>query len=315
MVAKIKDRNPYGQGGHRHKPKGLKDREFEQVYWPFLPVLIAATVLLGLAAQTGSLASYLKHPTGRVLAYASSRDINGLLFSTNYQRQSNSQPDLTLNDQLTKAAQAKANDMVARNYWSHYTPDGEAPWIFVTGTGYSYQKLGENLATGFTDEQSVVKAWMASLPHRENLLDPNYTQVGFGFADAPDYRAAGGGPMTVVVAYYGLPKGVTNLVASSQDSKLAASTANPQPPATLAAQTVRAELAFSKYQASSWGPIAVALILVGLIALVVAKHTKSFRIALRKGERFVWRHPLLDLGVLVMISFLVILAQTAGYIQ
>ena len=44
---------------------------------------------------------------------------------------------------------------------------------------------------------------MNSPPHRENLLDPDYVDVGFGSANNPNYTSAGGGPMTIVVAFYG----------------------------------------------------------------------------------------------------------------
>ncbi len=55
---------------------------------------------------------------------------NGLLISTNTERSSNGLPALSINDKLNQAAQAKANDMVARDYWSHNTPDGQEPWVF-----------------------------------------------------------------------------------------------------------------------------------------------------------------------------------------
>jgi len=38
---------------------------------------------------------------------------------------------------LDSAAQAKANDMAARSYWSHNTPDGQTPWTFMTAAGYN----------------------------------------------------------------------------------------------------------------------------------------------------------------------------------
>src|SRR5205809_4918263 len=64
----------------------------------------------------------------------------------------------------------------------------------------------ENLAAGFSDNQSTINGWMASPPHRENLLDPSFSEVGFGYANNHDYTSACGGPMTIVVAYYGKPQ-------------------------------------------------------------------------------------------------------------
>src|SRR4051812_16245362 len=189
-MAKIK--NLAGTRRHKHKPKGISTQAFEKVHWPYLPLLMFAVLLLTFGAQSGALQSALQHPNSKVLAYASNMSIGGLLTDTNASRAANGIGDLQLNGKLNAAAQAKANDMATRNYWSHYTPDGNPPWVFVTAQGYGYQKLGENLATGFNDEQATINGWMASPPHRENLLDPAFSEVGFGFANSADYTAAGG---------------------------------------------------------------------------------------------------------------------------
>lgn len=313
MSAKIKERNPHGVGGHKYKPRRVSDRQFEKAYWPFIPVLLIASVLLGLSAQTGALATYIKHPSSKVLSYAVSSNANRILAATNTQRVNNNEPSLVENDQLTQAAQTKANDMAARNYWSHNTPEGTQPWAFVTNTGYSYDKLGENLAAGFSDESSVVKAWMASETHRANILDPTYTQVGFGFANSKNYSAAGGGPMTIVVAYYGEPYGTTAAFASKSSTSII-STDNPNA-VSQPASTTRSSIAFSKTSATSWGPAAVMACLLALVVLFATKHMRALKLAFKRSESYVWHHPLLDLGVLLITSLLIIFSQTAGYIQ
>lgn len=99
--------------------------------------------------------------------------------ATNDQRRANNLPPLNLNSQLNTAAENKAADMFAKNYWAHVSPDGTTPWYFIKGSGYSYVYAGENLARGFTTAGEVVDAWMASPDHRENELSPNYQDVGF----------------------------------------------------------------------------------------------------------------------------------------
>ncbi|MBX4197051.1 hypothetical protein KW801_00660 [Candidatus Saccharibacteria bacterium] len=202
-MAKIKNR---GSDTHKTKPKGINSKVFERVYWPYIPLVLAIGFLLTLSSSGGALKAAVHHPLGRVLSYSTSMSIGGLLANTNAQRTANGVAGLSLNNKLDAAAQAKADDMAARNYWSHYTPEGNPPWVFVSAQSYSYQKLGENLATGFSDEQSTINGWMASPPHRENLLDSAFSEVGFGFANNPNYTAAGGGPMTIVVAFYGKPQ-------------------------------------------------------------------------------------------------------------
>ena len=44
------------------------------------------------------------------------------------------------------------------------------------------QTMFQNLARDFADASSAVSAWMNSPSHRENILNPNYTNLGVGVA-------------------------------------------------------------------------------------------------------------------------------------
>jgi uncharacterized protein YkwD len=102
-----------------------------------------------------------------------------LLNFTNEKRIENGLPPLVLDQQLETAAYAKAEDMFAKDYWAHNSPDGTTPWYFIKNAGYEYVYAGENLAKGFTDSKDVVNAWMASPSHKENLLSDKFKDVGF----------------------------------------------------------------------------------------------------------------------------------------
>jgi hypothetical protein len=102
-----------------------------------------------------------------------------LLRFTNEKRAENGLPALNENTQLEQAASSKADDMFAKDYWAHNSPDGTTPWVWIKGAGYDYIYAGENLARGFTNSDDVVNAWMASPDHRENLLSENFKDVGF----------------------------------------------------------------------------------------------------------------------------------------
>jgi hypothetical protein len=128
---------------------------------------------------------------------------SNLLTATNSQRTSNGSTPLTINSKLNASAQAKANDMVVRDYWSHNTPDGKEPWVFIDAQGYVYTKAGENLAYGFSSSNETVIGWMNSPSHRANLLDTVFTEVGFGFANSANF--VGTGNETIIVAHYGKP--------------------------------------------------------------------------------------------------------------
>lgn len=97
---------------------------------------------------------------------------------TNNARAQNNLSQLKDNALLTKAAQAKANDMAAKGYFAHISPDGSQPWDWISRAGYKYVYAGENLAVNFTDSDQVVNAWLASPTHRFNILRPQYTEIG-----------------------------------------------------------------------------------------------------------------------------------------
>lgn len=182
----------------RHGRHQKRSHHFLKVYVPYIPlVLIVATGLY--------ISSFVRPAQSRkgVLAYATEMSVEGLLSATNASRSANGAGGLTVNAKLAAAAQAKANDMAARNYWSHNTPDGNPPWVFISNAGYSYDQAGENLAYGFANSVDTVKGWMNSPSHRENMLKKAFTEVGFGFTNAANYN--NDGQETIIVAMYGTP--------------------------------------------------------------------------------------------------------------
>ena len=89
---------------------------------------------------------------------------------------------LTVNPVLVAAAQAKANDMATYGYFAHISPQGVDPWHWFEQAGYKFTYAGENLAVDFSDSGDVNTAWMNSPTHRENLLNPKYTEIGIATA-------------------------------------------------------------------------------------------------------------------------------------
>jgi hypothetical protein len=121
----------------------------------------------------------MHHEYPAVLGDSASVTVDDLLKYTNLQRQVNGLPPLKLNNDLTQAADMKGKDMFAKDYWAHVSPDGTTPWVFIKKSGYNYLYAGENLARGYDTSASVVDAWMHSPEHRDNLLSPHYTDIGF----------------------------------------------------------------------------------------------------------------------------------------
>lgn len=108
---------------------------------------------------------------------------------------------LTVNPVLVAAAQAKANDMATYGYFSHISPQGVDPWHWFEQAGYTFTYAGENLAVDFSDSADVNTAWMNSPTHRENILNPNYTEIGIATAQGM-YK---GRLTTFVVQEFGTP--------------------------------------------------------------------------------------------------------------
>jgi hypothetical protein len=202
----------------RHGTHQKRNHKFLKVYTPYLPLIIFVSLSLVLSFYPRSNTKIARLPSNdtssSVLAYATGISVDGLLGATNQKRNDNGVASLAFNSKLMNAAQAKANDMVTRNYWSHNTPDGSPPWVFITNAGYSYSGAGENLAYGQQTSAQVISDWYGSPSHKDNLLNNFYTEVGFGVANSADFIGdpndkEGGYPyvgnQTIIVAMYAKP--------------------------------------------------------------------------------------------------------------
>lgn len=286
-------------GTHRSHGK-----HYLKPYWPYLPLLMI--VLVGLAINAAWSA-----PKG-VLGYATDMSAQTLLADTNVQRSEHRETGLTLNSELMQAAQTKANDMAARNYWSHDTPDGRTPWSFITATGYQYQKAGENLAYGFSSAGTTITGWMNSPEHRANILNGSYSQVGFGVVDVPNYQSSG--PETLVVAMYAQPASISTAAAAlpgnfSQTSPVTSSA--PTAPATQRVARVQLLTAGS----APWSLFAVSALASLAVIIFLLRHALFWQRALAKSEAFVIHHPRIDMAVVTIAMAGIVLSHSVGVIR
>ncbi len=166
-------------------------------------MLFLLVVLFG----TSFLLSTIHRSFPSVLGISINVSTDELLNLTNQKRQEAGLSALTYNSQLAQAAEMKARDMFAKNYWAHFAPDGKSPWDFIKESGYTYAYAGENLARGYTTSPSVVDAWMASPEHKANILSPNYTDEGFAVEEG---ALTGDSDTVLVVEMFG-SKAVLNL--------------------------------------------------------------------------------------------------------
>ena len=102
---------------------------------------------------------------------------------TNVERARHGCPELRVDDRLVEAAQAHSDDMAARNYFSHTSPEGEGPGDRADDAGYPWWS-GENIARGQRTAEAVVDAWMNSEGHRANILNCGSVAIGMGVTDS-----------------------------------------------------------------------------------------------------------------------------------
>lgn len=174
----------------------------------------------------------------RVLGYAANISPQEVIRLTNQQRAANGLNALAENSTLDSAALAKGNDMLAKGYWAHFAPDGTSPWSFFLRFGYRYQYAGENLARDFQDAGSAVNAWMNSPSHRENILNPNYRDIGIGVVEGN----LAGVNTTIIVQFFGSPLGGGGPIPVAQAKERPTASASAKPagsptPAPVAAVT------------------------------------------------------------------------------
>ena len=99
----------------------------------------------------------------------------------NAERAKHSLAPLTLNSNVSRVAQVKAEDMKNNNYFSHTSPTYGSPFDMLKRFGISYRAAGENIAKGQKTPQAVVNAWMNSEGHRANILNKNFKELGVGY--------------------------------------------------------------------------------------------------------------------------------------
>lgn len=174
---------------------------------------------------------------------------------TNANRATEGLDTLSVNPTLVAIAQAKANDMAQKGYFAHTSPEGKDPWYWFRTFGYEYVHAGENLAVNFSDSSNVVRAWMDSPTHRDNILNGTYTEIGIAMAEG-EYE---GHRATFVVQVFGAPQEAPRAVAEASTPSASVSETRPEAAQVLGVtETTGAPAAEEKIARNipSWGYVA-----------------------------------------------------------
>ena len=133
---------------------------------------------------------------------------------TNESRKDSGLLPLKVNDKLTAAAAAKADDMFKFQYFDHNSPSGLTPWHWIKSAGYDYLYAGENLAIDFVTAEGTHMALMRSITHRDNILKPNYVEIGV----AVKKGIFEGNESIIIVEQFGAP--LEKIVEENIESKI-----------------------------------------------------------------------------------------------
>lgn len=177
--------------------------------------LAVAAVLVSIvaAAPAGARSDWLagkrtpaaKGNTGSVSALEAQ-----VLADVNATRRQRGLRPLRFSGQLARAADFHSQDMARRGYFSHNSRDGSAFWRrvqrFYPSTGYRSWIVGENLVWASPDlsASSALSMWMGSPPHRANLLNRQWREIGLAAIHVTAAPGVfGGHQVTIVTANFG----------------------------------------------------------------------------------------------------------------
>jgi uncharacterized protein YkwD len=145
--------------------------------WRLLVLVVALAAALGARSVFASSAA---HPSGQAL-------VAWTLQLINEDRHAAGLAPLAANSHLEAVALGHSLDMAARDYFSHFTPEGASPYDRLHRAGIRYQVAGENIGmiSGSNRHlmvQRIEAAMLRSPEHRANLLRRSFLRVGIGIA-------------------------------------------------------------------------------------------------------------------------------------
>lgn len=106
----------------------------------------------------------------------------------NVERQKAGLAPVAYNATLDNAAEKHAAHMASVRKMAHDGIGDGDPGARARAEGWR-KSWGENVATGQTSPEQVVREWMNSPTHRRNILDPNFRNMGVGLTMGSDGRS------------------------------------------------------------------------------------------------------------------------------
>jgi uncharacterized protein YkwD len=172
-----------------------------------LAALVVGLVVLTAAHQAGQAegsGAYASGCPGARTSPAHTRQfMRAMLCLQDAERRRHGMRRLRVHRALRRAAGAHARDMVRHRYFGHVSPGGTNPLGRALGSGYRKGRkirIRENILTWSAPltPAEVMRKWMASAPHRHNILRRGWRDVGAALVTSCTSGARG---LTVVVEF------------------------------------------------------------------------------------------------------------------
>jgi uncharacterized protein YkwD len=183
-----------------------------------VPEMKRVIAMLGLMlALTGAFAGAARAADATPASVERMQALDGAILSElNATRAAHGLRPLTVSPQLEEAAVAHSREMLDGGFFAHDSPGG-ASFVqrlkrFYTASGYSSWSAGENLiyCSAEMDANQAIQVWLDSPPHRQNMLDPTWREVGIGSLHAASAGGTfGGDPTWVITMDFGTRSGGT----------------------------------------------------------------------------------------------------------
>jgi uncharacterized protein YkwD len=159
-----------------------------RIWW--ISALVVMVLLLMAPASAQRMKRYRDRPEARGIEYLADVE-KGVYKLTNEMRRQNALPPLTDERLLRDIARDHSVNMLARKFFSHVNPDGKSPHErIISEYPNSLTATGENIWGANGSEpldtgrlaRIIVDTWMSSPGHRQNILNPDFTDIGVGIA-------------------------------------------------------------------------------------------------------------------------------------
>lgn len=138
---------------------------------------VVASLMLGACATGPAVKEGIYHIRAEDTAEIQYR----MLDAVNALRTGAGRSPLTLNAQLTAAAETHARDMSRQVRAWPFGSDGSSPYARVARAGYSGEFVGEIYSQSFETELETLTAWVQDPAWKGEVLSPDATEMGFGW--------------------------------------------------------------------------------------------------------------------------------------